>query len=86
MLTIDIPEKIQLILFLLFIGILLVFIKLNSYEKRIKELEDSLTNYVPYEDFMELFNNMVASTLKGEDVSPFQASQDDNRPLTSPDI
>lgn len=49
---------VQMIIFFVFIGLVLVFIKMNSYERRIQELEKSLTKYVPYEDYMETFQNM----------------------------
>lgn len=62
---------VQLALFLLLVGLVLVFIKMNSYEKRLKEIEDSARNYVLYEDYMELFTNMWKAAERGEDTAPF---------------
>lgn len=64
-------SSIQLAIFFLLIGLVLVFIKMNSYEKRIKSLEDSLRFYITYDDYMESFNNMFAAKERGESVSPF---------------
>lgn len=64
----------QLFLFLFLVALVCVFIKLNSYEKRIKQLEDSLTKYVTYEDYMETFHNMFHSESNGDSVQVFDES------------
>lgn len=60
----------QLVLLCLFVGLVLVFIKMNSYERRLQNVEDSFKQYVPYEDYMETFNNMYAAAARGESVAP----------------
>lgn len=75
-------QNVQIVLFLLLIGLVLVFIKMNSYERRIKNLEDSLRKYITYDDYMESFNNMFAAAERGESVSPF-AETDALPPQTS---
>lgn len=67
-------SNMQLAIFFLLIGLVLVFIKMNSYEKRIKSLEDSLRYYITYDDYMESSNNMFAAKERGESVSPFPES------------
>lgn len=67
-------DKMQLFLFLFLVALVCVFIKLNSYEKRIKQLEDSLTKYVTYEDYMETFHNMFHSESNGDSVQVFDES------------
>lgn len=57
----------QLLIFLLLIGMVLVFIKMNSYERRIKQLEDNLNKYVTYEDYMETFRNMFHDMMEKND-------------------
>lgn len=64
----------QLALFFLLVGLVLVFIKMNSYERRIQHLEDALRNYITYEDYMETFNNMWAASERGESVAPFASA------------
>lgn len=67
----QLSQGVQLCLFLLLVGLVLIFIKMNSYEQRIKHLEDNLRNYITYEDYMESFNNMFAAAARGESVAPF---------------
>lgn len=67
MITTQLSMPVQMIIFFVFIGLVLVFIKMNSYERRIQELENSLTKYVPYEDYMETFQNMFRDMVERVD-------------------
>ncbi len=60
---------IQIALFLLLVGLILVFMKMTTFEKRLKNMEDHMVKYVTYEDYMETFNNMWSAVQDGEDVS-----------------
>lgn len=72
----QLSQGVQLALFCMLVGLVLIFIKMNSYERRIKQLEDSLRNYITYEDYMESFNNMFAAATRGESVAPFSAASE----------
>lgn len=76
----QLSQGLQLCLFLLLVGLVLIFIKMNSYEQRIKHLEDNLRNYVTYEDYMETFNNMFAAASRGESVAPFAEAHESAEP------
>lgn len=51
-------KGVQFCIFLLFVGIVLIFTKMASLEKRIESVEKNWTHYVTNEDYMETFNNM----------------------------
>ena len=65
---------IQLCLFLLLVGLLLVFMKLTTVDAKIKHIEDNLTMYVTNEDYMETFNNMWEEKKKGGSTAPYFGS------------
>lgn len=71
----QLSQGLQVALFLLLVTVVLIFIKMNSYERRLHQLEDTLRNYITYEDYMESFNNMYAAATRGEDVAPFSHPQ-----------
>jgi hypothetical protein len=62
---------IQLSLFLLLVGLLLVFMKLTTVDAKIKNIEDNLTMYVTNEDYMETFNNMWEEKKTGGSTAPY---------------
>ena len=61
----------QFALFLLLVGLVLVFIKMATFEKRMKNMEDNMVKYVSFEDYMETFNNMYDAKSNGMSVAPF---------------
>ena len=78
----QLSQGVQLALFFLLVGVVLIFIKINSYERRLKQMEESLRNYITYEDYMESFNNMFAAATRGESVAPFAPAGE----VTSPPV
>jgi len=62
---------IQIALFLLLVGLVLVFMKMTTFEKRLKNMENHMMKYVTYEDYMETFNNMWEAKMSGDSVAPF---------------
>jgi ABC-type lipoprotein release transport system permease subunit len=74
---------IQLGLFFLLIGLILVFMKMTSLEHRIRNIEDHMNKYVTTEDYMETFNNMLDAKLDGKSTSPFSESQASSSSLSS---
>jgi len=67
---------IQIAMFLLLVGLLLVFMKMATFEKRLKNMEDHMTKYVSYEDYMETFNTMWDAKARGGSVAPYPEVQD----------
>jgi hypothetical protein len=61
----------QLCMFLLLVGLVLVFMKMSTLEQKVSNLENSMTHYVTAEEYMESFNNMFDAKNRGENVSPF---------------
>ena len=70
----------QIALFLLLIGLILVFMKMTTYEKRLKNMEDNMLKYVTTEDYMETFSNMFDMKERGEDVAPWTAATESSQP------
>lgn len=65
---------VQIAMLLFMFGLVLVFMKMTTLEKRVKTLENDQKSYMSYEDYMESFNNMFDSKLQGKSVSPFPES------------
>lgn len=64
---------IQIAMFLLLVGLILVFMKMATFEKRLKNMEDHMTQYVTRDDYLETFNNMWDAKENGFNVAPFDA-------------
>jgi hypothetical protein len=62
---------VQLCLFLLLVGLMLVFMKLATVDRKIKNIDEHLGLYVTNEDYMETFNNMWDEKLQGGNTTPF---------------
>jgi len=56
-------QGVQFALFVVFVCLVLVFIKGASLEHRMTRLEADLNHYVTVEDFLETTNNLVAEKL-----------------------
>lgn len=67
----------QFVLFLLFVGLVLTFLKMATFETRLKNMEDHMLKYVTYEDYMETFNNMWEAKQQGQDISPYSHEHED---------
>lgn len=61
----------QLFMFLLLVGIILVFMRLASQEHRIEQLEKERKHYLTVEDYMETFNAMFDEKMQGRDVGAY---------------
>jgi hypothetical protein len=65
---------VQIVMLFFLVGLVLVFMKLSNFEKKLKQLEESQSKYISYEDYMESFNNMWDFKMQGKSVSPFPQS------------
>lgn len=63
---------IQIALFLLLVGLILVFMKMTAFEKRLKNMEDNMLHYVTTEEYMETFNAMWEEKQRGGYVGAYQ--------------
>ena len=69
-------QGIQMVLFILLVGLVLVFMKSATLEHRIKRTEEDLGKYVSYDIFMETINNLVDAKLDGQSISAFPSSSE----------
>lgn len=65
-------QGIQIALFILLVGLIVVFMKMTTFESRLKNMEQNMTQYVTVEEYMETFNNMWYEKLEGRSVSPYE--------------
>lgn len=56
-------QGVQLAVFLVIVGLVLVFMKCATLEAEVKRLEREQTQYVTVEDYMETLNNILDERL-----------------------
>jgi predicted Holliday junction resolvase-like endonuclease len=61
-------QGVQVAVFLLFIALIMVFMKVAKLEQRLKNTEDHLIHYITKEDYFETFNNMWEEKAQGGDL------------------
>ena len=62
-------QGLQIAIFLLLVGLIFCFMKMTTFDKRLKNIEDNLNQYVTVEDYYETFNNMYDSVSNGEQLN-----------------
>lgn len=63
-------QGVQFVLFLLFVAVVLIFIKGAHLEQRMKHLEDSQSHYVTLDDYYETVNNLVDERMRSSSELP----------------
>lgn len=71
-------QGVQIALFVLLIGLIMVFMKMTTFEKRLKSMEVNMSNYLSKEEYMETFNNMWYVKQQGGTVSPYEEDMIDS--------
>jgi len=61
----------QLFMFLLLVGLILVFMRIASQEHRINQLEKERKHYMSHEDYLETFNVLWDEKMEGKDVGAY---------------
>lgn len=62
---------VQLCMFLLLVGLILVFMKMTTFEVKLKNMEEHMSKFITAEEYMESFNNMYDEKAAGRSTSPF---------------
>ena len=66
-----ISKGLQLAVLVFFVVLVLIFMKMTSYEQKIKDLQNNMVNYITTDEYLESFNNLLDDKLAGKNISPY---------------